>query len=256
MNTATRTSLYAIVVGAVFFGIYYLATNVVLFPNYDAYASGWSPITAVILTVVGVAAGAAWGSRGELSRWKTVDVILTANLAVVFGLLFLGWTFVWGAAAFFNTLLPGLRDLSYGFWFIAAIVGPYIIRRPGAAIAAETLAALAELLAGGEWGLTLLISGLVQGGMAEVVFALTGYKRYDLPTLMIAGAAAGVGSLVVDRIFWYPDLALGVLAVMLVARLISGALLAGWLGKALVDAIAKAGALNSFAIGRESRELV
>jgi len=256
MNTATRASIYAVVVGAIFVGIYYLATNVVLFPNYDAYASAWNPITAIILAVIGLVAGVAWGSRGELSDWKTVDVILTANLAVVFGLLFLGWAFVWDAVAFLNTLLPGLRDLFYGFWFIAAIVAPYIVRRPGAALAAETLAALAELLAGGEWGLTLLISGLVQGGLAEVVFAGTGYKRYDLLTLMIAGAAAGVGSLVVDRVFWYPDLTLGVLGVMLVARIISGALLSGWLGKWLVDAIADAGALNSFAIGQESRELV
>jgi len=86
--------------------------------------------------------------------------------------------------------------------------------------------------------------------MAELVFALTGYRRYDLPTLMLAGAAAGVGSLVVDYLFWYSDKTLGVLAVMLVARLISGAVLAGWLGKAIGDGLERAGALNAFAIGQ------
>ena len=230
MNAATRTTIYAIALGALAFGIYYLATNVILL-EYDSYATTWNPITAIILSVFGVAAGAAWGSRSELSKWKTVEVILTANLAVVFGLLFVGWTFVWNTAAVLETLLPGLRSLAYGFWFIAAIVAAYIIRRPGAAIAAETLAALAELLAGGQWGLTLLISGLVQGGMAEAVFALTGYKRYDLSVLAAAGAAAGIGSLVVDRLFWYPDISLNILAVMLVARIISGAVLAGRVGQ-------------------------
>ena len=74
--------------------------------------------------------------------------------------------------------------------------------------------------------------------------------------MVAAGAAAGVGSLVVDRIFFVPNVSLPILAVMLVARIISGALLAGGLGKWLVDAIVRAGALNSFAIGQESREPV
>jgi energy-coupling factor transport system substrate-specific component len=97
----------------------------------------------------------------------------------------------------------------------------------------------------------LLISGLVQGGMAEVVFAATGYKKYNLTTLMLAGAAAGAGSLVVDYMFWYSNLQVGVLAAMLVARLISGAVLSGWLGKAIADGLYRAGALNSFAIARD-----
>jgi energy-coupling factor transport system substrate-specific component len=96
-----------------------------------------------------------------------------------------------------------------------------------------------------------LISGLVQGGLAEIVFAATGYRRWTLPVLALAGAAAGVGSLVVDYAFWYSTLAPGVLAVMLVMRLISGAVLAGWFGKAIVDGLSRAGALGSFAIARE-----
>nr|NIM10119.1 hypothetical protein [Planctomycetales bacterium]NIN09020.1 hypothetical protein [Planctomycetales bacterium]NIP05198.1 hypothetical protein [Planctomycetales bacterium] len=172
--------------------VYYIAAAV---RGPDVEFIQWNPIHAIVLTVFGLAAGAAWGSRKALESWRTLEVILTANLALVFGLLFLGWGFVWEIARPLNAVLPGARDLVYGFWFLAAIVAPYIIRRPGAALAAETLAALAEFLAGGEWGLTLLLSGIVQGGMAEIVFALTGYRRYDLRTLALAGAAAGVGSL-------------------------------------------------------------
>jgi len=144
--------------------------------------------------------------------------------------------------------VPGLRDLFYGFWFIASIVAAYIIRKPGAALAAETLAALAEFLAGGEWGLTILISGLVQGAMAELVFAAVRHERYSLPVLAVAGAAAGVGSLIVDYLFWYSTLTAGVLVVMLIARVISGAILAGWLGKVIGDGLERAGALGSFRI--------
>jgi energy-coupling factor transport system substrate-specific component len=245
MKGTSRILVFALGTGVVTLALYILAA-VVRGPNIEFIE--WNPIHAVILTAFGLAGGAAWGSRKALEGWKTLEVILTANLALVFGLLFLGWTFVWEFVKPLNAFLPGARDLFYGFWFIASIVAAYIIRKPGAALAAETLAALAEFLAGGEWGLTILISGLVQGAMAELVFAAVGYKRFDLMVLGLAGAAAGVGSLVVDYLFWYSSLTIGVLGVMLVARVISGAVLAGWLGKAIGDGLERAGALGSFRI--------
>jgi len=249
MNNPTRRIVsFAVLFGLLALTIYYLAA-VVRGPELE-YIS-WNPIHAVVVTLLALAAGAAWGSRQSLEGWKTMDVILTSNLALVFGLLFLGWGFVWNFAKPLEAILPGARDLLYGFWFIAGILAPYIIRKPGAALAAEMLAALAELLAGGAWGLTLLLSGLIQGGLAEIVFAATGYRKFDLKILMLAGAAAGAGSMVVDYLFWYSSLSLGVLSMMLLARLISGALLAGWLAKTIGDGLLKAGVLDSFAIAHE-----
>ncbi len=245
MKETSRILIFGLAAGVVTLGLYILAA-VVRGPDIEFIQ--WNPIHAVVLTAFGLAGGAAWGSRKALEGWKTLEVILTANLALVFGLLFLGWAFVWEFVKPLNAVLPGSRDLFYGFWFIASIVAAYIIRKPGAALAAETLAALAEFLAGGEWGLTILISGLVQGAMAELVFAAVGYKRFDLAVLALAGAAAGVGSMVVDYLFWYSSLTIGVLAIMLVARLISGAVLAGWLGKMIGDGLERAGALGSFRI--------
>jgi energy-coupling factor transport system substrate-specific component len=213
----------------------------------------WNPIHAVVLTGFGIAGGVAWSTRQALESWKTREVILVANLALVFGLVFVGWGIVWEVVLPLNAVLPGLRDLVYGFWFLASIVAAYIVRKPGAALAAETLAALAEFLAGGEWGLTLLLSGVVQGAMAEVIFASFGYRNFRLGVLALAGAAAGVGSLVVDLFFWYSELAPSVLAVMLGARLISGAVLAGALGKAIADGLDRAGVLGSFAIAQQEQ---
>jgi len=245
LKTTSRIAVYAVAAGLITLGLYVLAA-VVRGPEVEFIQ--WNPVHAVVLTVFGLAGGAAWGSRRALEGWKTLEVILTANLALVFGLLFLGWAIVWELVKPLNTVLPGLRDLFYGFWFIASIVAAYIIRKPGAALAAETLAALAEFLAGGEWGLTILISGLVQGAMAELVFAAVRHERYSLPVLAVAGAAAGVGSLIVDYLFWYSTLTAGVLVVMLIARVISGAILAGWLGKVIGDGLDRAGALGSFRI--------
>jgi len=248
MKPSVRVLVFAVAASAVMLGAYYIAA---VARGLDVEGIAWNTPTAIVLGVLGLAAGAAWGSRAEFERWKTLDVILTGNLALVLGLLFLGWGLVWTSAAPLETILPGLRDIAYGFWFLAAVVVPYIVRKPGAAIAAESLAALAEFLAGGQWGLTLLISGLVQGGMAEIVFAATGYQKWTLPVLAAAGAAAGIGSLVVDYAFWFSSLAPGVLALMLVMRVISGAAISGWFGKAIVDALARAGALGSFAVARE-----
>jgi energy-coupling factor transport system substrate-specific component len=87
--------------------------------------------------------------------------------------------------------------------------------------------------------------------MAEIVFAAVGYRNFRLGTLAAAGAAAGLGSWVVDVFFWYSQLEPFVLGVMLVARLISGAVLAGALAKAIADGLERAGALGSFAVARQ-----
>ncbi len=251
MSKSVRTLVYAVLVGAVTLLSYYVAA-VIRGPKVEHVS--WNPVVAVVLTVMGLASGAAWGIGGELKNWKTRDAILVANLALVFGLLFLGWGMIWDLVKPINAIIPGSRDLVYGFWFLAGLVAPYIIRKPGAAVVAETLAALAEWLAGSQWGFTLLISGLIQGGMAEIVFAAYGYRRYKLDTLMLAGAAAGVGSLVVDYFFWYSKLQPGVLLIMLVARLISGAVLGGWLAKVIADGLVRSGALGNFPVAREGKE--
>ncbi len=253
MKKSLRTLVYAFLVGAFVFIVYYVAA-VVRGPKVEGVS--WNPIVAAVLTIMGIASGAAWGVGGELRRWKTRDAILAANLALVFGLLFLGWTMIWDLAKPLNALIPGVRDSVYGFWFLAGLVAPYIIRKPGAAVVAETLAALAEWLAGSQWGFTLLISGLIQGGMAEIIFAAYGYRRYKLDTLMLAGAAAGIGSLVVDYFFWYAQLKPDVLLIMLIARIISGAILGGWLAKVIGDGLVHSGALGNFPIARESREKI
>lgn len=168
-----------------------------------------------------------------MNRWRRSNLLLTLLLGLAFGVLYLAWSVVWDAFAFANTLMPGLRDLFYGFWLSAAIVGATVTRRPGAAIAIQTLAALIEMALGGQWSPLLLVAALVQGGLAELVFALARYKRYDLRALMAAGAAAAVGSLAVDWLFRPSAFAGDVLVVKVAARLAGGALLAGWLGRVL-----------------------
>lgn len=243
-----RIVLVAIVLAAVMLLVYWLAT----LPA-DAWVA-WDLLTAVVLAAIGAAVGAALGSGTALARWTTWESVLAAVLAGVAGVIFWLWGLGWNLLDVLKAAVPGyglaLRDLFYGMWFLAAILVPYIMRRPGAAVAAETVAAVVSSLLGAQWGLTVLISGLVQGGLAEVVFAVRGYRHYGLFTLILAAAGAAVGSWVVDYTFWYSALEPHILLLMLAARIVSAAVLSGILGKVLGDALAAAGVLDNTALGR------
>ena len=249
-KSGTRIAIWGVVLGVAAVVIYWFSAR-----GEGAWVS-WNPLTAIVLAAIGVASGAAIGSGVELGRWTTWESVLAAVLAGVIGVLFWAWGLtVWKLLDVVKNAIPGygraIRDLFYGLWFLAAILVPYIVRRPGAAVAAEVVAAIISALLGAEWGLTVLISGLVQGGLAEVVFAARGYRHYDLLTLIVASAAAALGSWVVDYVFWYSTLEAHILILMLIARTISAAVLAGLLGKVISEALAATGVLDNTELGRQ-----
>ena len=67
-------------------------------------------------------------------------------------------------------------------WLVPAVLAPLIIRKPGAALFAEMVAAGVSALLGSQWGPDTLLSGFVQGAAAELVFALD-----RLPALVARG---------------------------------------------------------------------
>ena len=75
---------------------------------------------------------------------------------------------------------------------IPAVLGMLIIRKPGAALFCEAVAATGELIMGSQYGTTVLISGILQGLGAELVFAAFRYKKFNLPVALLAGAGAGL----------------------------------------------------------------
>lgn len=187
-------------------------------------------------------------SRGITFR----EIVLLAAISVACGALYIGWAPVYFAA---GAIHPALGQLVYGMWFVASIIAAYIIQKPGVAFAAEVAAAAAELLFGSPWGIAVLVFyGTIQGLGAELVLAAFRYRRFDLPVLLLAGVGAAIGSLPVDYALGYLDLERLSLAATVATRLLSGALLAGVLGKVLVDALARTGVLDAYAVGRQRRD--
>src|SRR4029077_3133359 len=186
-------------------------------------------------------------------RWRQREIVITATLGIVFGVLYLAWVQLWVVAQ--ALLGPLALDILFGFWCAGSVTAAYIIRKPGAALATEVIAALAEVLAGNPSGLLLLLTGLVQGLGAELPFALTGWRNYRLPVLLASGASAALFSFVYTWIrFSYGTLSPGLLLIMFVLRLASGAVLAGWLGRRIAEALYPTGVLQGLGIDAAKRQ--
>ena len=108
-------------------------------------------------------------------------------------------------------------------------------------------------LVGNQWGGPLtIVSGLVQGLGAEIVFLVFLYGVWRLPVAMLAGAGAGLACGINDRILWYPGADTLFTTVYISATTVSGAVIAGLGGWFIARALARTGALSRFAAGREA----
>ncbi|HIW96372.1 MAG TPA: ECF transporter S component [Candidatus Corynebacterium gallistercoris] len=190
--------------------------------------------------------------------WRGVDIITAAVLGVACGLIFWIWNGVGGAGyGAFDAITPGLGGLFNGGWVLAAVLGGLIIRKPGAALFVEVVAASVSALIGNQWGIETLYSGVVQGLGAELVFALFAYRAFSMKVAVLAGMAAGAAEwaleLVTSGNF---AMSLSYNLIYLACTVASGAVLAGVVGFALMKGLAATGALDRFAAGREHRDLV
>lgn len=187
--------------------------------------------------------------------WRVIDIVTAAVLGLAVGLIFWVWNIV-GYAGFtaLDTLTPGFGGLVVGIWLLGGVLGGLIIRKPGAAIFVEVIAALTSAVLGNQWGITTLYSGLAQGLGAELIFLIFAYRRFSLPVATLAGIASGVGAVILE-LFTSGNLArtLEFNLIYLGCVMVSGAVLAGVLGFFLVRALAQAGVLDRFGPGREIR---
>jgi len=209
-----------------------------------------------------------------LARWRTVDLLTVAFLGAAFGIAYWGWDVAYaGPITALNITYQPLTGIFAGPWFMAGIVGGLVVRRPGAALLAEVVAALMSMLPGTEWGATVLMSGILQGLGAELVFALLGYSAFGVAAAAMAGAASAPLEWLfetfqvpdfVNRIPGISDVAgagawaaawpLGDKLVYLATMAGSGLVVAGVVGWLLTRALARAGALRAFPVGQELRE--
>lgn len=184
------------------------------------------------------------------SSWRTVDIVVAAAIAVAFGVVFWAWNLVWESLKPAFAFLPPAQYIISGVWLIPAVLTALVIRKPGAAFFGEVVAASVSTILGSQWGLDTLLSGAIQGALAEIVFGATLYASWSWLTAVLAGAAAAVGEWLHDMPVYYSELALGDQLVIGVFMVISAVIIAGYGSWRLMRALVQAGVLSQFASGR------
>jgi energy-coupling factor transport system substrate-specific component len=187
------------------------------------------------------------------ARWRVIDIVVAAVIGVAAGLVFFAWNQLYNPiSAPLEAALPGLQALVYGVWLIAGVLGALIIRKPGAALFVEIVAASVSALLGAQWAFLTLESGLVQGLGAELIFLAFLYRNWRWYVALLAGAVSGLALAINDLILWYPGSATPFAVIYTASAVVSGALIAGIGSWLLARGLARTGALNRFASGRQS----
>ena len=170
-----------------------------------------------------------------------------------FGVLGLGCQL--GRFQLWTNAYPPLIGLFGGVWVLAGPLAGLIIRRPGAALFCELIAATAEAVLGSHFGATVIISGLIQGLGAEAGFALLGYRRFGLGAALFSGALAGVGLGVGGILRSYAAWTTQAQTVYILLAVLSCIVIAGLGSWLLTRALVRTGALSSVAAGRAAKRI-
>ena len=176
-------------------------------------------------------------------RWRTLDIVVVAVIAAAFGVFMAGFNVVYQAA---GGAAGSPLNVLYGIWLLPAVVAPAIVRKPGAALFAELVAASLSVLLVSQWGPDAILSGFLQGLGAELAFALFRYRRYDALAIALASVASAALAFVHDWLIWYQGVAADVLAITAIAMLVSAAVLMPVVTAVVVRALRRAGALQGF----------
>jgi energy-coupling factor transport system substrate-specific component len=194
-------------------------------------------------------------STRSSTAWRTVDIVVTAVIGIAFGVVFWAWNNLWSATGPAFAGFPPLQGVIYGVWLMPAVLAPLIVRKPGAGVFAELLAAIVSTFFGSPWGLMTVLYGLFQGLAGEIAFGALGYRVWRLPVAIAAGALAGLAAALLDIVNYYGTWSGGWQLTYTVTLAVSSAVIAGLGSWLLVRGLAETGVLAPFASGRGQREV-
>ncbi|HLS16067.1 MAG TPA: ECF transporter S component [Beutenbergiaceae bacterium] len=188
-------------------------------------------------------------SRGP---WQLKDLVLMVVMGVVFGFVYWALVQAWNGLAI---AMGPAGDLSqhilFGGWLLVAPIVVAIVRRPGSGVIAGVLASVVEFaFLGSPIGPVLMISAAIQGLGSELPFLATRYRRFGWSVFAVSGLL-GAGLVFFYSAFrfgWYGQ---DIFMLRLGIQALSGVLLGGLFAKVIVDALARTGVLDNFAIGRD-----
>ncbi len=200
------------------------------------------------ITLISAAVATRWS-------WSVTEIVVAATLGVAGGFFFWGVASIWTPLTKPLDFYPPLSAVLAGLWLVPGVLGGLVVRRPGAAVYTELVAAILEALLGNQWGFSTVWYGFLEGLGAEVVLAVLLYRAWGLTGAMLAGAGAGVTVGLMDSFVYYPAFSSGYKAAYVGLAVVSGAVIAGVGAWALTRALATAGALGPLASGRAAERV-
>ncbi|MBF2335505.1 ECF transporter S component [Staphylococcus epidermidis] len=175
---------------------------------------------------------------------KLSEILVTVLISVVFAIIYNLWWFVYNIVQVAGI---HLEQLTYGVWFMAAVVCYLIIPKPGIALLAEIAAGAGETIVMGKFDIPTIIYAILQGLACEIIFAIFKYKSRSATVAMLAGLATALISFPVDYFYGYLNEVAGWnLLLFIVFRSISGIVLAGLVSYWIVKALDKTGVTKFF----------
>src|SRR4051812_2716685 len=240
-STTPRTALTVAVVGAVLGLTVYL---VGLPADATLFGTPLSELALPTGLIIALVAGwLAFSLASARAPWRVVDIVVASVLGVAGGLLFAVWNANYATISAPLSATPAVALLG-GVWLLPGVLGGLVVRRPGAAVYTELLAAVVSALIGSQWGFSVVWYGLVEGLGAEIVLALLLYRRFGLPSAVASGAVAGLIISTCDIVLSYPTQSGGWKLGYAVLLAVSGAVIAGLGSWALTRALAGTGVLS------------
>lgn len=175
---------------------------------------------------------------------KLSEILVTVLISVIFAIIYNLWWLFYNVAQVAGL---HLEQLTYGVWFMAAIVCYLIIPKPGIALLAEFAAGAGETIVMGKFDIPTIIYALLQGLACEIVFAIFKYQSRSVMVAMLAGLVTALVSFPVDYFYGYLNEVAGWnLILFIVFRAISGIVIAGLLSYLLVKALDQTGVTKVF----------
>ncbi|MBT1172712.1 ECF transporter S component [Bifidobacterium sp. MA2] len=187
-------------------------------------------------------------------KWRPLDIAVGATLGVACGVIFWGFNFAYmPISSVLGAVLPGLASVTHAMWYFSGTLALLVLRKPGAAMYVNVVGTLVETVIGSQFGIGFVfVSALLQGLFAEIPFALTRYRRFNLPISIASGLLVALEYGLYLLFFRYQGVSIvsprGI--VHLISELTGGALLSGVMPWFLMLGLARTGVLDRLASGR------
>lgn len=175
---------------------------------------------------------------------KLSEILVTVLISVIFAIIYNLWWLFYNVAQVAGL---HLEQLTYGVWFMAAVVCYLIIPKPGIALLAEFAAGAGETIVMGNFDIPTIVYALLQGLACEIVFAIFKYQSRSVMVAILAGLVTALISFPVDYYYGYLNEVAGWnLILFIVFRALSGIIISGLLSYLLVKALDQTGVTKLF----------